>query len=139
MIRRHTRGSDDAIDGFMDWLCTYDDGGSVWSDYPETGKAAIRANGPAIWAEFAKPDKLRRSQLAALKMPTLVAAGERTQPWFRKAGRDLARRIPSAQYRPILDANHALADTAPGATANIIREAAAIASSESSVGAPASS
>lgn len=127
LVRRRTRGSDAAMDGFMDWLCTFRDGGSVWSEYPEEGKRAIRANAPAVWAEFAKPDRLRGAQLAAIECPVLVAAGERTQPWFQRAARNLVKRVPRAEYREIAGANHALAYTAPEATAAVIREAASLA------------
>ena len=127
LVRRRTRGSEAAMDGFMDWLCTFGDGGSVWGEYPEEGKRAIQANAPAAWAEFAKPDRLRRAQLAAIDCPVFVAAGERTRPWFQRAARNLVRRVPSAHYREIRGANHALAYTAPEGTAAVIREAASLA------------
>jgi pimeloyl-ACP methyl ester carboxylesterase len=127
LARRRTRGSDAAMDGFMDWLCTFRDGESVWGEYPEEGKRAIRANAPAVWAEFAKPDRLRRAQLAGIGCPVVAAAGERTQPWFQRAARNLVERVPDAEYREIPGANHALAYTAPEATAAVIREAASLA------------
>jgi len=126
-VRRRTRGSEQAMNAFMDWLCTFQDGGPVWGAYPEERKRAIHANSDATWAEFATPDRLRRRQLAAIGCPVLAAAGDRTQPWFQRAARNLVKTVPTAQYRDIAGANHALAYTAPEATAAVIREGASLA------------
>ena len=123
------RGPEAAVDRFMTWSCGFRDGGSTWAEYPEDRKNVVRANGRSMLVELRAAGKdrhLNAATLGKLPMSVTIAYGERTQDWFQVCSEAAANLIPRAQLRTIPGANHALAYTAPEATAALIREAATV-------------
>jgi pimeloyl-ACP methyl ester carboxylesterase len=123
------RGPEAAADRFMTYTCGYSDGSSAWDQYPEDRKDVLRANGRAMLTELRAAGKdrhLNARTLGALTMPVTIAHGERTQSFFATCARATAKLIPHARSHAIPGGNHALAYTAPEATAALIRETAGV-------------
>lgn len=122
------RGPEAAVDRFMHYTCGFREGGHVWDEYPADRKAVLYGNGRSMLRELnaaGRDRHLTAERLGGLRMPVTIAYGARTQPWFERCAKAAAKLVPTARLQTIPGGNHALAYTAPEATAALVREAAA--------------
>ena len=125
-IAARRRGPAAAVDVFMDYTCGFRDGESLWADYPADRKDVLRANAASLLVELRAAGRdrhINRRALSSLKVPVTIAYGERSQRFFESCAKGAAKLMPDATLTTIPEANHALAASAPDATAELIRSA----------------
>ena len=99
-------------------------GDAAWDRLPEEGKAARRADGPALAAEL---DAIRLTEapfdVAVLTVPAVFARGGISLPHHRSAVAWLAEHTPGAELVEIPGAGHGAHLTHPDAFAELARTA----------------
>jgi pimeloyl-ACP methyl ester carboxylesterase len=72
-------------------------GDAQWEAFPEAYRTMFADNSPAVLAEVrGVPLSVKSSELAGIKMPVLLVAGEASHPEFRQINERLAAALPRA-------------------------------------------
>jgi pimeloyl-ACP methyl ester carboxylesterase len=72
-------------------------GDAQWEAFPESYRTMFADNSPAVLAEVrGEPLSVKSSELARIKVPVLLVAGEASHPEFRQINDRLAAAIPKA-------------------------------------------
>lgn len=96
-------------------------GDEQWEAWPDDFKAMVAANSPAVIAETrGAPLPVSSAELASLRIPVLLVAGEDSLPAFRGINDRLAAAIPGA--RTLLVGGGHLIDPAEPGVLRFIRE-----------------
>lgn len=126
-LTKRLRGPERGAEVFMRYVTSYATGGSAWDrpDFPEERRAAMRANGRALFADFAAGDgsQITSEQVQAISCPVTLAVNELSPSFLQKTARGLHQMLPE-QHRieTIVGAGHALNFDKPGELARVVRQ-----------------
>jgi 3-oxoadipate enol-lactonase len=91
-----------AVDAFFSLVCP-----GLWSQLDEARKDRYRANGPMMLAELSgQPYVLAPTDLAGVRLPTLVIAGSESHPTLQAIAAVLARSLPDARFVELSGSGH---------------------------------
>ncbi len=108
----------DAAEAFMRRLI----GDARWEHMPSERRAARRREGRALVAELVDLRRAAPWRAETIDVPVLAMAGARSQDHHRRAAREVAALVPSADHVEIDGASHFGPNTHPDATAARIQE-----------------
>jgi pimeloyl-ACP methyl ester carboxylesterase len=86
-------------------------GRNAWDEMPAEWRDGVLSHAEAVAAEQSHEVSTRypsSDQLRRVDLPVTIAVGERSQPYFRRIARQLARLLPNARLEPLPGASHAV-------------------------------
>jgi (E)-2-((N-methylformamido)methylene)succinate hydrolase len=108
---------------FSRWVFREADGRCSLDHAPRDVREAVARNAAAVCAELSggTGEHLKLAALAALRVPTVVFAGGRSQAFLRAGAKRAAQAVQGAEYIELADANHLLQLDAAPAIAQSVR------------------
>lgn len=115
---------------FFRWVSQYRAGGNAFEKYPEEWQVAMAENARPLFAELrlgggAMGERMRRSTLAALQVPTQILLGECSARVFAPAARYLSRLLKPSELVSVPASGHMIPTDRPDAIATAVRKASA--------------
>jgi pimeloyl-ACP methyl ester carboxylesterase len=111
-----TGGTGAAVDAFFTYFCP-----GLWSIIDERRKDRYRANADIGLADLRSPPlDVSVSELAAVRLPTLVVAGEVSHPALRSIAHRLAATLADARLVELAGSGHVTYAERPDAFAHVV-------------------
>jgi 3-oxoadipate enol-lactonase len=110
-----------AVDAFFSLMCP-----GLWSSIDESRKESYRANAEIGFTDVRSQTlQITPAELAAVRVPSLVIAGDASHPALRSIARRLAAGLPDARFVELADCGHVTYAEQPEAFARVVSTFAA--------------
>jgi pimeloyl-ACP methyl ester carboxylesterase len=96
---------------------------NAWAEMPSEWREDVLSHAESVAAEQDEEVSLRypsRDDLRRLDLPVTIVIGERSQPYFHRIARRLARILPDARAHSVSGASHAVHIDAPAEVAGFV-------------------
>lgn len=118
------RGPEAGAERFMRWATTTTDGRNGYDTMPDEERVKLLGNSAAILRELqgGTGEHMKPGEFASISCPAVLLLGSITLPEYRKAGRRLAKAMPSLEVIDVPGGGHVLPVTHPQAVVDALRE-----------------